>query len=67
MAGAKAYTVDKKEEIRQLSKGGDVVTLYRMFATTAGGTYFHIDVPEADLGKADKLLTDRAVALDAIK
>ncbi len=67
MAPNKNYTVDKKDEIRQLSKGGEVVTIYRIFATSAGGTYFHVDVSEADLKKADELLTAKAQLLDSIK
>lgn len=67
MPSTKNYTVERKDEIRQLSKGGEVVTVYRIFATSAGGTYFHVDVPEADLKKADELLTAKAQVLDNIK
>lgn len=60
------YTVESKEEIRKLDKAGEVVISYRIWATSKGGTYFHVDVPEADLDKADELLTARAKQLDDI-
>jgi hypothetical protein len=67
MVAPKNYTVDRKDEIRQLSKGGEVVTVYRIFATSAGGTYFHVDVPEVDLKNAEALLAAKAQTLDSIK
>ena len=60
------YTVDSKEEIRKLSKAGEVETWYRIYATSKGGTYFHVEVKETDLDKADAVLTARAKQLDAI-
>ena len=60
------YTVDSKEEIRKLSKGGEVETWFRIWATSKGGTYFHVDVPEVQLAQADKILTAKAKELDAI-
>ncbi len=60
------YTVESKEEIRRLSKAGEVETWYRYWATSKGGTYFHVDVPEAQLDHADELLTARARQLDAL-
>lgn len=60
------YTVDKKEEIRKLDKAGEVEVWYRIWATSKDGTYFHVDVIEADLDKADQLLTKRAKELDEI-
>lgn len=60
------YTVEEKEEIRKLGKDGEVETWYRIWATSKGGTYFHVDVPEAQLAKADEVLTKRAEELDAI-
>lgn len=60
------YTIEAKEEIRKLSKAGEVETWYRIWATSKGGTYFHVDVPEAELDKADEVLTARAKQLDAI-
>ncbi|GAI79069.1 hypothetical protein ES708_09262 [subsurface metagenome] len=60
------YTVDSKEELRKLSKAGEVETWYRIYATSKGGTYFHVDVREEELDKADALLTARAKELDAI-
>ena len=60
------YTVNSKDELRQLSKGGEVVTAYRIWATSKGGTNFHVDIPEAELGKSDVKLTERAKILDGI-
>lgn len=60
------YTVESKEEIRKLDKAGEVETWFRIWAASKGGTYFHVDVAEADLDKADELLTARAKQLDAI-
>lgn len=66
MTNGQAYKVESKEEIRVLAKGGEVETHYRIYATTKKGTYFHVDVHEDQLDKADVLLTARAKALDAI-
>ena len=60
------YVVDSKEEVRILDKAGNVVVMYRIWATTKKGTYFHIDVEEAKLADAPKLLEARAKGLDAI-
>lgn len=61
------YKVESKEEIRVLDrKTGEVLTCYRIWATTKKGTYFHLDVPESELDKAPELLTKKAQALDAI-
>lgn len=60
------YTIEDKEEIRRLSKAHEVETWYRIWATSKGGTYFHVDVKEDELDKADEVLTARAKALDAI-
>lgn len=60
------YIVESKEEIRKLSKAGEVETWFRIYATSKGGTYFHVDVPEDQLNKSDELLTARAKQLDAI-
>lgn len=66
MAGE--YVVESKEEIRKLTKAGEVETWYRVWATSKGGTYFHVDIKEADLTKekADAILIKRAKELDAI-
>ena len=60
------YTIDHKDEIRQLGRGGAVVTVYRIWATSKGGTYFHLDIPEADLEKVDGALTLKAKRLDSV-
>lgn len=66
MASKELYTTEKKEEVQKLSRGGEVDTYYRIWATSQGGTYFHVDVPEEELPKADEKLTARARELDAI-
>jgi len=60
------YKTDKKEEYRLLTKEGDVETWYRIFATSKGGAYFHVEVREDQLDKAEEVLTARARKLDAI-
>jgi hypothetical protein len=66
MVKDKDYTVEKKEEIRKLSKTGEVLTYYRIWATSKGGSYFHVEIPEDQLAQADVVLTKRAKELDAI-
>ncbi|MBA7593035.1 hypothetical protein ES708_35245 [subsurface metagenome] len=66
MAKGTDYKVEEKEEIRKLSKAGEVETWFRIYATSKGGTYFHVEVPEDQLDKADEALTKRAKELDAI-
>ncbi|KKK67094.1 hypothetical protein LCGC14_2957520 [marine sediment metagenome] len=60
------YKVEKKDEVRKLSKGGELETWFRIFATSKGGTYFHVDIIEDQLDNADAILTTRAKKLDAI-
>ena len=61
------YRIEKKEEVMRIDKkSGEVYTAYRIWATSKGGTYFHIEVPETDLDHADALLTAKAKQLDAI-
>lgn len=63
----KAYEItEPKEEVRKLSKAGEVETWYRIWATSKGGTRFHVDVPEDQLENAGELLLKKAKALDAI-
>jgi len=62
-----AYNVDKKEEVRKFNKkSGEVETWYRVWATSKGDTYFHVDIPEDELSRTDEILTKRAKELDAI-
>ena len=60
------YKVEKKEEFRVVTKEGGVETWYRVWATSKGGSYFHIDLPEDNLDNADNVLTARAKKLDSI-
>jgi hypothetical protein len=66
MSNGQAYKVESKEEIRVLAKGGEVETHYRIWATSSGGTYFHVEVAEDQLDKAPALLAARAKKLDNI-
>lgn len=66
MSNGALYTVDSKEEIRKLGKGGEVEIHFRIWATTKKGTYFHVDVPDDELDKAHDYLEARAKKLDAI-
>jgi len=62
------YKVDNKEEIRSMGKGGEIVTIWRVWATTAKGTYFHMDFAEKNFTKefVDKILTAKATMIDSI-
>lgn len=62
------YEVEAKEEIRRIGKGGEIETWYRIWATSKGGTYFHVDISEEDIGtdKVAAALAKRAKELDAI-
>lgn len=66
MSNGQLYKVESKEEIRRLGKGGEVEVVYRIWATSKGGTYFHVDVGEDDLDKAPEFLEARAKKLDSI-
>jgi len=61
------YTVESKEEVRRLGRAGDVETWYRIWATSKGGTRYHVEVREDELANADAVLTLRAKELDAIQ
>jgi len=60
------YKVDKKVERNLPTKEGRVETFYDIWATSAGGTYFHITIRDDELPNADKVLTAKAKQLDAI-
>ncbi|KKN37948.1 hypothetical protein LCGC14_0758350 [marine sediment metagenome] len=60
------YVTESKEEYRKVSKAGEVETWFRIFATSKGGTRFHVNVREDQLDQADKLLSERARQLDSI-
>lgn len=63
------YEVTRKEEIRKFDREMNVQTYYRIYALSKGGTLFHVECPESDLGtpKVEAALTKRAKELDAIK
>lgn len=66
MTPNEAYTTEKKEQIQKLGRDSEVNTFFRIWATSAGGTYFSVDIPEDELAKADQILTARAKQLDSI-
>ena len=66
MSHADLFKVESKEELRKLSRAGEVETWFRIWATSKRGTYFHVDVPEAQLAQADAVLAKRAQELDAL-
>ena len=65
MAG-ELYKVEEKREIRRLAKGGDVEVAYTIYATSKGGTYFSVEVPEKELSRSADLLAAKAKLLDSI-
>lgn len=67
MSNSGGYTVDRKRENRRLNQAGDVEVTYSIYATTTGGTYFHVEVPEGELDQASERLAARARELDSIK
>lgn len=59
--------VEKKEEITKLNvKTHELETWYRIWATSKGGTYFHVDIPERDLAKIAEIVDKKATQLDAV-
>lgn len=61
------YLVDRIEETRRISPHGEVLTYYRIWATSKKGTLFHIEVAENEMEKAPQLLQKRAQMLDSLK
>ena len=66
MAKGDSYTTESKEEFSKLSKAGEIETWFRIYATSKGGTRFHVEISEDQLDQADEVLTARANKLDAI-
>jgi hypothetical protein len=66
MPAETSYKVEKKEQIRKLSPSFEPLTYYRIWATSTKGTYFSIEVSDAELANAPKLLETKAKQLDAI-
>jgi len=62
----KLYTVDSKEEIRRLGKQGEPYLALRIYATAKDGTEFSVEVPEAELDSAHKVLEAKAKKILAI-
>lgn len=60
--------VDKMRETRKLLEHGDLKTYFRVWATTAKGVPFTLEVAEEDMKKEklDELLRGKAAELDAI-
>lgn len=66
MVEVAAYKVEKKEERIRPLPTGEIVTVYRIWATSKKGTYYHIEVREDELKNAPALLTARAQELDSL-
>lgn len=64
---AKNYKVERKDIRIKFRNTGEQFTVYRIWATTAGFTLFMVEIEETELGNADKVLSDKAAALDALK
>ena len=59
------FKVEKKVEFRRVVNG-EIETCFRIWATSQGGTYFHVVVKEDELSKSNAILTARAKQLDSI-
>lgn len=66
MAGPMNYTVEKKEEIRQIDEDFKPFKLYRITARSKGGTRFSVEVRDDQLTKAPEILSKKATELDSI-
>ncbi|MBA7571006.1 hypothetical protein ES708_12762 [subsurface metagenome] len=66
MTKGDSYATESKEEVSRLSPAGDIETWFRIYATSKGGTRFHVEISEDQLERADEILTARAKKLDAI-
>lgn len=66
---AKEYAVQNISERSRLAVNGSIEKLYKIEAVTAGGTYFSLELTEAqtDPKQAAVILRDKAKQLDAIK
>jgi len=65
----KLYTVDDITERTTITRGGAVEKVYRITATTASGTNFTAEIPEADFNqeKVAQVLAEKANLLESIK
>lgn len=63
----KNYKVERKDARIRFRETGEQYTVYRIWATSAGGTLFMVEIEETDLATAEKVLTDKATQLDAIR
>jgi len=66
---SKDYTVKQITERAHLAPDGTIQKIYRIEATTAGGTFFTVDLTEeqTDPKRAAEILTAKAVQLDRVK
>jgi len=66
---AELYTDVTVTERSQISQAGKIVKYYRVSATTKGGVYFTINVPEKQFNKdkIDSLLSEKAASIDDIQ
>jgi len=66
MAKGDSYTTESKEEFSKINKAGEIETWFRVYATSEGGSRFHVDISEGQLDQADSILSARAKKLDSI-
>jgi len=66
---SKLYKVDDVTERTNITRQGKVEKLYRVSATSASGSSFTVEIPEADFNKekVDQVLTDKAALIDSIR
>jgi len=66
---AKLYTVDDVTERTTITRTGLIQKMYRVIATTSSGIMFSLEIPEPDFTKekVDKILSQKAAELEAIK
>jgi len=66
---AKLYKVDDITERSTITRQGKVEKIYRVNATSASGSAFTADIPEADFNKerVDQILSEKAAKIDEIR
>lgn len=66
MSNGETYTTESKDEITRMTKAGEVEISFRIYATSKGGTRFHVEIGEDQLDQAPAILAARAKELDSI-
>lgn len=65
----KSYKVDDVMERTTITRTGAVQKIYRVTATSQGGTQFTVEIPESDFNKekVDQVLAEKAAVIDEIR